>query len=539
MTLRLDPDGPEPSELLLGLLRLNFAAFAAAMFREVYPGKKLVWGGFLDLLCARLGDVATGKIQNLIVNLPPRSGKSFFISCAFPAFLHGHDPSLEIMGISYALDLSRTFSEQTARIMASKLYQRVFPTRLNRVSALHMGTTQGGSRRATSLDGCMTGTGADVLIIDDPQKAGEVLSDAMRTSSNLAFENVILSRRNNPDKSACIIAQQRLHQDDFTGHALEGDSGFTVLSLPAIAEVDETHEFTTPFGRHVWSRRAGEALHPERVPLHELERLQGQMGEYVWASQYQQRPAPLGGGLVKAIWFESYSEADKPTRWDSVLQSWDTASTVGGASAYSVCTTWGLVGQRIYLIYVFRERVEYPDLKALVIRLAEQFAATEVLIEQQASGIQLIQDLHRANFGRVRGVQPVGSKLERLYSQTGLLGEGRVYLPEEADWLPEYVYELTNFPRTKYADQTDSTSQALAYINRPVAGENVMEFYRQEATRRTPTPRGHVRLKGPASIGQIAANDGPIHTPGPDGWFTLPWDDATPYFNAVGWTLER
>ncbi len=187
------------------------------------------------------------------------------------------------------------------------------------------------------------------------------------------------------------------------------------------------------------------------------------MGEYNFAGQYQQSPAPLGGGLVKREWFQVY-EPDRLTgEFEQIIQSWDTANKANELNDYSVCTTWGVAGPRVYLLHVLRKKLNYPDLKRAVREQADLHHATTVLIEDKASGTQLIQEL--ADEGRaVKRIAPAGDKVMRLNAQTATIENGFVYLPKEAPWLAEYVHELTTFPRGKYNDQADSTAQALAWI---------------------------------------------------------------------------
>jgi hypothetical protein len=134
---------------------------------------------------------------------------------------------------------------------------------------------------------------------------------------------------------------QRLHEDDLVGHVL-GQEPWEVVSFPVIAEDDEVHDIETVWGQHSFTRQRGEALHPAREPLTTLDHIRRTIGEYNFAGQYQQSPAPLGGGLVKAEWFKRYLEKDRPERFDRIVQNWDTANKASELSDFSVCTTWGL-----------------------------------------------------------------------------------------------------------------------------------------------------------------------------------------------------
>jgi hypothetical protein len=144
---------------------------------------------------------------------------------------------------------------------------------------------------------------------------------------------------------------QRLHEDDPVGHVLAQEA-WEVVRFPAIAEADEMHEIETIWGPRSFSRRQGEALHPDREPLDTLERIRRTIGEYNFAGQYQQTPAPLGGGMVKAEWFKRYGANERPESFDRILQSWDTANKATELSDFSVCTTWGVRGKNLFLLNV-------------------------------------------------------------------------------------------------------------------------------------------------------------------------------------------
>jgi predicted phage terminase large subunit-like protein len=188
------------------------------------------------------------------------------------------------------------------------------------------------------------------------------------------------------------------------------------------------------------------------------------IGEYNFASQYQQNPMPIGGAIVKAEWLKYYETL--PSRFSFIIQSWDTANKSGELNDFSVCTTWGVFNRHYFLLAVFRKRLNYPDLKRAVKEQAREHQASIVLIEDKASGTQLIQDLKAEGMFGIRPYDPLpgSDKILRLYAQTAEFESGRVLLPRWASWLDEYVRELTGFPGSKYDDQVDSTTQALNHL---------------------------------------------------------------------------
>jgi predicted phage terminase large subunit-like protein len=168
--------------------------------------------------------------------------------------------------------------------------------------------------------------------------------------------------------------------------------------------------------------------------------------------------------MVKTAWFKTYKVGEEPEKFDLVFQSWDTAVKASELNNYSVCTTWGKKESKLYLLHVLRRRMEYPDLKHAVREQATSFTASTVLIEDKSSGSQLIQELLREGMYAVTRYEPHLDKFMRLHSVTSTIENGFVYLPDKAEWLGEYLHEMTCFPKSRFNDQCDSTSQALDWI---------------------------------------------------------------------------
>src|SRR5215469_16309319 len=372
------------------ILRSDLGYFAERCFYELNPQAAFLPNWHIEVIAAKLAAVAQGKIPRLIINLPPRHLKSLIASIAFPAWCLGHDPSAQILCVSYAQDLADKLARDCRSIMMRPWYQRLFLTRLapHRQAVQEFITTRQGYRLATSTGGVLTGRGADFILIDDPLKPDEALSDAQRKTATDWFSHTLYSRLNDKRSGAIVIIMQRLHEDDLVGHVLAQEP-WEVVCFPAIAEADEVHRIETIWGRQCFTRRLGEALHPAREPLAVLHNIRRTIGEYNFAGQYQQSPAPLGGGLVKAEWFKRYGEKEWPERFERIVQSWDTANKATELSDFSVCTTWGVKDKNVYLLGLLRQRLEYPALKRAVREQQNLYGATEVLIEDKASGTQL------------------------------------------------------------------------------------------------------------------------------------------------------
>jgi predicted phage terminase large subunit-like protein len=479
------PEGLDLAEYE-ALLRADFAGFAERCFVELNPQTDFATNWHVPVIAAKLTAVYQGRSRRVIINLPPRHLKSHLASVAFPAWCLGHRPSAQILCVSYAQDLADKLSRDCRRIMMSDWYQRLFPTRLSpqRQAVPEFETTQQGSRVATSVGGVLTGRGADIIIIDDPLKPEEALSQAQRRAANEWFDHTLYSRLNDKQTGAIVLTMHRLHEDDLTGHVLAQEP-WEVVSFPAIAEADESYLIDTLRGPRIFGRRRGEALHPEREPLAMLEQIRRTIGEYNFAGQYQQAPAPLGGGLVKAAWFRHCTQDELPAKFESIVQSWDTASKASELSDFSVCTTWGILGKDLYLLDVLRRRMEYPELKREVRAQYERFRPSVVLIEDKASGTQLIQELIADGVHAVTRYQPQSDKVMRLHAQTAMIENGFVHLPDTAPWLAQYLHEMTTFPNGWHDDQVDSTAQMLDWFKQAGSGPStdagIFELTRQRA----------------------------------------------------------
>jgi predicted phage terminase large subunit-like protein len=374
--------------------------------------------------------------------------------------------------------------------MLSEFYEKIFSTRISphKRSVSDFATTQGGMRFATSVGGALLGRGADFIVIDDPLKPDEALSDVQRGNANNWFDHTVLSRLNNKLQGRIILIMQRLHEDDLTGHLLQ-QGGWKLLRLPAIAEEEERFVAESRFGVSTFSRKVGEALHPDREPTEVLETLRKAQGEYTFAGQYQQAPAPLGGGLVKRAWFRTYTPDEVPGKFELIFQSWDTASKASELSDYSACVTVGLKERRLYVLDVFRKRMEYPELKREVHSQAQKYSPKTILIEDKSSGTPLIQELIQERVYAAQRYTPAMDKIMRLHSVTSIIENGFLYLPEKAEWLAAYLHEMTTFPNGRNDDQADATSQALDWVRERWREPAIITFTRMECERmgfRTP-----------------------------------------------------
>lgn len=451
------------------MLRCDLASFAERAFYELNPEAFFQHGLYIDVVAATLEKCLDGRVKRLIINLPPRGLKSHLVSVALVAFALGHNPTKKFICASYGQDLADKHARDCRTLMMSGMYRSLFPgTAISVKSLSDFATTRGGYRMSTSVNGVLTGRGADIIILDDIIKPDDAMSESRRREAIAWYRNSLVSRLNDKEKGVIIVVMQRLHQEDLVGELLGSESDrWEVLSLPAIARECERFPFDSVFGHRTFRRQIGEPLHPERESLAVLEQIRQSIGEFNFQSQYQQDPIPVEGNLVKPEWLCSYSPAELPKKFSVVLQSWDTASKSGELNDYSVCTTWGLLSGAFYLLDVWRKRVDYPGLKRAALELARQYKPHKILIEDKSSGIALIQDLRSDGVFQIEAhkLQPGVDKVVRFSTQTIHFEQQKVMIPERAHWRDEWVREITGFPGTKYDDQVDSTTQALDYLS--------------------------------------------------------------------------
>ena len=455
---------PTDARTFEGLLRNDFRAFTHKVFTTLCPGQTFERSWYNEATSYRLERVRHGQSKRLIINQPPRSLKSMTASVAWPAFVLGHDPTRRFICVSYSAELAKKHSNNFRAVVEAPWYRRLFPgTRIGQKdSEIEIELTARGFRLATSVGGTLTGRGGEVIIIDDPLKPDDAYSEPKRNAANKWFKNTLLSRLDDKRTGAIVIVMQRVHMDDLTGFVTAQSDEWEVLTLPAIAEIDEDIPISAT---KVYRRKAGEPLSPVREPITVLEKLKLQLGSDAFSAQYQQAPTPRGGAMIKRNWIQRYTDLPPQHERFLILQSWDTANKGGPANDFSVCTTWFVTrNKRWYLLEVWRRRVDYPDLKAAVQTLADKHKARRVLVEDAGAGTSLVQEL-RGEVAGIVAVKPDRDKISRMAVVSAKFESGLVFFPERTPWLADFEAELFAFPGSKYDDQCDSVSQALTEDN--------------------------------------------------------------------------
>ena len=390
----------------------------------------------------------------LIVTMPPRHSKSLNVSEHVPAFYLGRNPEHRVIGASHSAHLAYTFSRRVRNKLTSPRWP--FP----KVQlADDKGAVQGwdiknhrGGYIAVGVGGSPVGEGGNLIVIDDPLRSqADAESETVRESIWEWYQGTLRTRLE--PGGSIILTATRWHEDDLTGRLLEeqakGGETWRHLHMPAISD-------------------DGHALWPERWPLEALQRIRQAVGSKVFEAQYQGRPVPTEGGTFKRGWWQTYTERPLLDRVEVIV---DSAFKTGTANDYSVFAAWGSDEyNNAYLLNVWRQRVEFPDLIRLgkaAMAWAEQRYAPIVpilVVEDQASGQSAIQVWHEENLTVTSYSPGSASKLARAEAITPFVEGGRAYVPEDAEWLDDWLVEHDRFPAGKHDDQVDTTVMALSRI---------------------------------------------------------------------------
>jgi len=398
----------------------------------------------------------------LMIFCPPRHGKSELTTIRYSAWTLERWPDKRVILGAYSEDLAARFSRKARRVASGRV-----ALSLDRNTAADWETMQGGGLRAVGVGSGVTGGGANLIIVDDPTKSREEANSAAYRERVLSWYTDDLFTRLEPG-GALVLIMTRWHQDDLAGRILASDdaANWTIVNLPAFAEAND------PLGR-----TEGEALCPERFDEAALEQIKQVLGSSFQAL-YQQRPAALEGAIFRRDWWKTYRELPAFKR---IVHSWDTSFKTGADNDYSVCTVWGETDTGYYLINRFKQRVEFPELKRNVNTLAVTHPPHAVLIEDKASGQSLIQEIRRDTKLPVLAIKVDSDKISRAYAVTPVIEAGKVFLPESAPWLDDYLDTMAAFPKGDHDDDVDSTTQALNWLIGRGDAMGLYRWYESEA----------------------------------------------------------
>lgn len=449
---------------LLRNLLLDAARKGSFMAFVEYVNTSYATNWHQKLIADKLQSVIEGKIKKLMLFMPPQHGKSELASRMLPAYALGVNPNLKIAACSYSGDLAKSFNRDVQRIMDyNDNYIDVFPkTRLG--SARVANDSRGNSLRNTSefsvvghtgsyksvgVGGGLSGRAVDMLIIDDPIKDyKEASSPVVRETVWNWYLSVAETRLHND--SVQVLIMTRWHQDDLAGRLMKQYPGeWEVINIPAIAE--DTRIVEDP-------RRVGEALWPQR---HSLERLlsKKRASASIFSALYQQQPTTKGGGILKGAWLGRYNPAE--IDWSQAIIHFylDSAYTEKQHNDPTCVLAGAQIGNNLYLVDVAIVRMEFPDL----IRFIPDFMLTRgagrysaLIVEPKASGLSIIQTLrYETNLTIVQDEPPKDSKVVRATAVAPTVEGRRVFVPDHADWVANFIAEIEVFPNGAHDDQVD------------------------------------------------------------------------------------
>lgn len=458
------------------IARRSLAAFAKMAWRILEPSTPLKWGWALDAICAHLEAVTDGRINRLLMNVPPGMMKSLLTGVIWPAWEWGPrgKPGMRFLGTAHKQDLAIRDAMKCRRLIASAWYQERWPMALvsdqNAKSKFENAAT--GFREAMAFTS-MTGSRGDRIILDDPLSADDANSEAALRAAELTFTEALPTRVNN-DQSAIVVIMQRLSERDTSGVILDRGLPYVHLCLPMRFEAARrcvTPIFTDP------RQSDGDLVFPERFGADAVADLERTMGSYASAGQLQQRPSPRGGGIFKAAWLQFW-RSEPQMEWRSIYV--DTAQKTAEANDYSVLECWGrsTTGQAVCLD-LLRGKWEAPELltqaRAFWLKhLAVNSSPLRAMrVEDKVSGTGLIQTLRREGIP-VLPIQRNRDKVSRAHDGAPFMESGNVLLPETAPWLSDFMAEMTAFPFGVHDDQIDPMLDAIKDVQSMPAQDRVI-----------------------------------------------------------------
>lgn len=423
--------------------------FTRYIFKE-NTGKKFQVAKFHETLADTLHKVHKGEIKRLIINIPPRYGKTELAVKMYIAWSLAKNPAAKFIHLSYSDSLALDNSSMTKEYINSDAFTRLWDIKLKKDSQSQKKwyTTDGGGVYATSSGGAITGFGAGsggAIIIDDPLKPDDALSDVRRSFINNRYNTTIRSRVNDRDVPIIVI-MQRLHEEDLSGYLLDGGSGEQWHHLKLSALDDDN--------KPLW---------PEKHSFDELEAIR-QADRYTFSGQYLQLPAPPEGGEWRKDWFNIVNRAELPN--DIVYEMYiDGAYTKDTRNDPTGIQISGKSGDNLYIFKSIDKYLEMPELKNFITSFVQSCGVpvSQILVEPKASGKSLVQLLRREtryNISELTTNFVRYSKIERARASSPFIEGGRVYLVKD-NWNEAFLQQVSTFPNAKHDEHIDCTSYAI------------------------------------------------------------------------------
>jgi predicted phage terminase large subunit-like protein len=481
--IRASMPPPQPiSDIDKIVMETQLSAFFKAAWKVLEPGRDLAWSWHYDYICEHLQLVIQKKLRRLIISVPPRTAKSSLATICFPCWAWLQNPSISFLCASYSNSLSTDHSIARRNLLGSMFFQGLWADKFQLAADRNLTTqfanNKMGAMIATSTGSGAEGRGGDIAILDDPMSSQQSLSDVERAAANRWISNTLKQRLNDPPTASIVIIMQRLHELDTTGFVLTEDPGvWTNIVIPLEAEEDK--EFVYPISGKVHFRPKGDILQPERFPHLIVE--EKKRNRLVFAGQYQQRPAPLEGNIIKRCDVKYYGGRDLITgaldetlcgsehpnnkpRFDRTIISVDCAFKDLKTSDYVAIGVVGVRGRKRYLLNIVNAHLDAGATEAEIRNQKKLYPnATAVLVEDKANGPAVIQALKRDMTGVIE-VNPQGGKISRMFAIAPEWQAGDWYVDRNAAWAELFVQQITMFPTAAHDDMCDMMTQVGIYL---------------------------------------------------------------------------
>lgn len=417
--------------------------------------------------------------------MPFRHCKSLLVAVFWPCWEWIKRPQTSWLFTSYAQSLSMRDSLKCKRLIESRWYQanygHIYQLSKDQKTKTRFDNTCMGYRIATSVDGAGTGEGGDIVVCDDPHNIREAESDAVRESTITWWTETMSSRVTDPKKKRRVIDCQRAHNDDLSRRCRDsGDYEYLCLPGEYTGKV-----YSTSIGFKDPRTEDGELLWPEQWDKAAMAQIKKDIGAYAYSLQVQQEDCPRGGGIIKKEWLEKnyYEQHDCPNHFDFVMQSWDTAFKKGRKNDFSACVTVGIAGNDIYVLDVYKDKIEYPTYKKTAIAFARKFNPIMILAEDSNAAAMLMQEAKKPMQDEddkmmvrlpMKAISPHTDK-EALAHACTIHIQMYYHIPKNAPWREDYVEELSNFPFVQHDDQTIATIQLVSFLARNRSKKHILD----------------------------------------------------------------
>jgi len=461
----------------------SYYEFYKDAFCQLHPGKSYDENWHAKYICDKLqaeyNRIQRGEVRekDLIINIPFRASKSMIITIIFPIWCWSQDPSMKFITVSYSGDLALEQSRFSRDLMHSVWFQRLYGNKVmlkpDAKATSHYETTRTGMRKAVGTGGQITGSGADIIILDDPQNPKRAASEAERNNTKDFYGHTLYSRLNDPDIGVRIIVMQRLHEEDLTGHLLEQrPEDHDHICIPA--EIDDN--INPPELKEYYNEDG--LFWPTRFNKRSINSFKKGLGLVQSAGQLQQRPAPAEGNLVKRDWFEILAPemvirnpATEPIHFilDTAYSEKQTDDPSGILAVFQR-------DDYIYVINFTEIWKPFPELVAYIdpyVKLNGYTASSLIYVEPKASGRSLVQQLRAAklNIVEIEGDMLKDDKMQRLSACSATMQAGKMKLIRGA-WNDKFLTQLITFPNAKHDEAVDTACYAIDLL----VGSNRLPF---------------------------------------------------------------